>query len=41
MAQIEIDFDVPAQMRDGVVPRADVYRPSGSGPWPVLLSRLP
>ncbi|MGN9761045.1 CocE/NonD family hydrolase [Streptomyces sp. SD31] len=21
--------------------RADVYRPGGTGPWPVLLSRLP
>ncbi|WP_409469198.1 CocE/NonD family hydrolase [Streptomyces sp. HC307] len=41
MAQIQIDFDVPAQMRDGTVLRADVYRPSGSGPWPVLLTRLP
>ncbi|MET7784866.1 CocE/NonD family hydrolase [Streptomyces mirabilis] len=28
-------------MRDGTVLRADVYRSSGSGPWPVLLSRLP
>ncbi|WP_329900984.1 CocE/NonD family hydrolase [Streptomyces sp. SP17KL33] len=28
-------------MRDGTVLRADVYRPGGSGPWPVLLSRLP
>lgn len=28
-------------MRDGTVLRADVYRPGGTGPWPVLLSRLP
>src|SRR3954447_11231952 len=28
-------------MRDGVVLRADVYRPRGEGPFPVLLMRLP
>ncbi|MDX2549034.1 CocE/NonD family hydrolase [Streptomyces sp. WI04-05B] len=41
MAEIRIEFDVPAQMSDGTVLRADVYRPGGTGPWPVLLSRLP
>lgn len=41
MTEIQIEFDVPAEMRDGTVLRADVYRPGGSGPWPVLLSRLP
>ncbi|WP_045561701.1 CocE/NonD family hydrolase [Streptomyces sp. FxanaA7] len=41
MTEIRIEFDVPAEMRDGTVLRADVYRPGGSGPWPVLLSRLP
>lgn len=41
MAEIQVEFDVPAQMRDGTVLRADVYRPGGTGPWPVLLSRLP
>ncbi|WP_258564537.1 CocE/NonD family hydrolase [Streptomyces himalayensis] len=40
-AEIQIELDVPAQMRDGTVLRADVYRPGGAGPWPVLLSRLP
>ncbi len=39
--QISVDFDVPAQMRDGVVLRANIYRPVGAGPWPVLLTRLP
>jgi uncharacterized protein len=39
--QITVDFDVPAQMRDGVTLRANVYRPVGEGPWPVLLTRLP
>jgi putative CocE/NonD family hydrolase len=28
-------------MRDGVVLAADVYRPGGDGPWPVLLCRTP
>ncbi|MFE9443971.1 hypothetical protein ACFYO2_34450 [Streptomyces sp. NPDC006602] len=40
MAEIQIEFNVPAEMRDGRL-RADVYRPGGTGPWPVLLSRLP
>jgi putative CocE/NonD family hydrolase len=38
---VTIEHDVPAAMRDGVVLRADVYRPSGGGSWPVLLARLP
>ncbi|MDQ1033250.1 putative CocE/NonD family hydrolase [Streptomyces umbrinus] len=41
MAEIRIEFDVPAEMRDGTVLRADVYRPGGTGPWPALLARLP
>jgi putative CocE/NonD family hydrolase len=41
VAEIQIECDVLAQMRDGTVLRADVYRPGGTGPWPVLLSRLP
>ncbi|MCX4437795.1 CocE/NonD family hydrolase [Streptomyces mirabilis] len=41
MAETQIEFDVPAEMRDGTVVRADVYRPGGTGPWPVLLARLP
>jgi predicted acyl esterase len=28
-------------MRDGTVLRANVFRPSGEGRWPVLLTRLP
>ncbi len=39
--QVAIDLDVPAKMRDGVVLRANVYRPAGEGKWPVLLTRLP
>ena len=38
---VNVQFDVPATMRDGAVLRANVYRPEGSGPWPVLLTRLP
>jgi putative CocE/NonD family hydrolase len=38
---ITIDFDVPATMRDGTVLRANVYRPTGVGRWPVLLFRTP
>lgn len=36
-------FDVPATMRDGVILRANVYRPDdgGEGRYPVLLMRLP
>jgi uncharacterized protein len=39
--QVSVDFDVPAKMRDGVILRANVYRPVGEGPWPVLFTRLP
>ena len=33
--------DVPAKMRDGVTLLADVYRPTETGAYPVLLMRLP
>jgi putative CocE/NonD family hydrolase len=39
--QISVEFDVPASMRDGVILRANIYRPQGEGQWPVLLTRLP
>jgi uncharacterized protein len=32
---------VPAEMRDSTILRADVYRPSSGGPFPVILTRLP
>ena len=39
---VTVEIDVPCPMRDGVVLRADVYRPVGDeGTWPVLLMRLP
>jgi putative CocE/NonD family hydrolase len=40
-APVQVQSDVPARMRDGVVLRADVYRPDGPGPFPVLLTRTP
>jgi len=33
--------NVPAQMRDGTILYADIYRPSMGGPFPVILMRLP
>lgn len=36
-----VDWDVPIEMDDGVVLRADVYRPCASGNFPVLLSYGP
>jgi putative CocE/NonD family hydrolase len=38
---VKVQFEVPAQMRDGVTLRADVYRPCDGGPWPTLLARTP
>ena len=39
--QIEVEFDVPATMRDGTILRANIFRPRGDGPYPVALSRTP
>jgi putative CocE/NonD family hydrolase len=36
-----IDRDVSVEMRDGIVLRADVYRPDINETWPVLLQRTP
>lgn len=38
---VETERNVPAQMRDGVVLRADVHRPRDDGQFPVLLCRTP
>jgi uncharacterized protein len=38
---VTIERDVPAQMRDGTILRADIYRPPGDRSVPVLLSRSP
>ena len=39
--EVTIERDVTATMRDGVVLRADVYRPKADGQFPVLLQRTP
>ena len=39
--QVIIERGVPATMRDGVVLKADVYRPDAPGKFPVLLERTP
>jgi len=41
MTRLLIERDVECPMRDGVILRADVYRPDGPGPFPVLLQRTP
>jgi putative CocE/NonD family hydrolase len=41
VTDVVIEFDVPAEMRDGTILRADVFRPAGDGSWPVLLVRSP
>ena len=38
---MSVEYDVAIPMRDGVVLRADVYRPAGDGPFPVLVYRTP
>lgn len=38
---IRIEFDVRIPMRDGVTLSTDLYRPAGSGPWPVIVTRTP
>jgi predicted acyl esterase len=38
---MRIDWDVPIPMDDGIVLRADVYRPTGSGRFPAILSYGP
>ena len=38
---VTVEEDVTAEMRDGTVLRADVYHPSDSGHYPVLVCRTP
>jgi predicted acyl esterase len=38
---MRIDWDVPITMDDGIVLRADVYRPNDNGRYPVILSHGP
>ncbi|MEZ4864831.1 MAG: CocE/NonD family hydrolase [Caldilineaceae bacterium] len=37
---IHIDHNIAIPMRDGIILRADVYRPKGEGRWPVILMRF-
>ena len=39
--EVIVEKNQPARMRDGVVLRADVYRPRPPGSYPVLLQRTP
>jgi uncharacterized protein len=39
--QIKVEFDVPATMRDGVILRANIFRPADGGSYPVALTRTP
>ncbi|MCY8086371.1 CocE/NonD family hydrolase [Bacillus sonorensis] len=39
--QIITELNIPVTMSDGTALRANIYRPKGAGPWPVLLARLP
>ena len=39
--EVTIEHGVTAKMRDGVVLRADIYRPKAEGKFPVLLQRTP
>ncbi len=39
--EVVIEKNVEGRMRDGVMLRADVYRPSGGGTYPALLQRTP
>jgi uncharacterized protein len=41
MASIVVETNVPIPMRDGVRLYADIYRPSSSGRYSVLLQRTP
>jgi putative CocE/NonD family hydrolase len=36
---IVVERDVPVKMRDGVILRADIYRPKADGKFPVILQR--
>jgi putative CocE/NonD family hydrolase len=38
---VQIEKNVAVPMRDGVVLHANVFRPEGEGPWPVLVLRTP
>src|SRR5205809_5035921 len=39
--EVTVERGVAVKMRDGVVLRADIYRPKADGKFPVLLERTP
>jgi len=41
LPEVTIERNAPCRTRDGVTLYADVHRPPGEGPWPVLLMRDP
>jgi len=41
LSEIKVERDVEMKTRDGVILRADVYRPKAEGPFPVLVCRTP
>ena len=41
MDGMQIDWDVPIEMDDGIVLRADVYRPIEKGQYPVIMTYGP
>ena len=40
-AGMQIDWDVPITMDDGLVLRADVFRPAAEGRYPVIMTYGP
>jgi putative CocE/NonD family hydrolase len=40
-SRVVVEHDLPAPMRDGAILRADLYRPDGTGRYPVLMQRTP
>lgn len=40
-AGIQVDWDVPVRLRDGTTLRANVFRPEGDAPVPVIMSAHP
>ena len=39
--EIQMERDITARMRDGVILRADVFRPKTEGTFPVIMQRTP
>lgn len=40
-AHLRADWDVPVVTRDGTTLRVNLFRPSGEGPWPVIMTAHP